>query len=506
MKTIPVLVLSSLVLAGYASGAPSPEFGHVGEPSFATHPAPANLFSSDRAGEPTLGIPWNTNSVFFQAAATTYRVQFDELGEASWRDVTPLYQVPINLDPMLHADPDTGRVWAGGLLGPCSVMMYSDDDGASWLPSHNMCSGVRFDHQSIGSGPAAGVAPAVGHEHVAYYCGQGGTIACARSLDGGVTWLPFQDVPGLCGGFHGHIRVSRPTGYAAVPVADCGRDHGFIVTDDGGLTWDSAVIPGTGEWTNGFDPSLQFTRGSGWLYYGMASEHGIHVALSKDEGASWEPLGQGHGQADAWLDIGALHEPPIVAGVFADVQAGDDNRVAMSFLGLEGGPGADLDFLTSPDIYQCNDRQDELVWHYYAAFSYDAGQTWDVRRISDDPVQVGGIFDVLVGGGGNCRNLLDFNDMDIDSTGRVYIGFADGCLDECARTAEPGSRGYRQEYATILRQATGLGLFAEYDQTPVSEPVSQTGSDESVPSPGSALVVAALAAAGLAGRRRATSS
>lgn len=447
----------------------APRFGSWTDPVFQEFEVPG-----ESAAEPTIGIPWTTDSVFYYptseggglagAGLRTYRARFDAAGMPTWVDVTPPYQLPLNLDPMLVADPDTGRVFAGGLVGPCSSMVYSDDDGETWLPTLNMCSGEDFDHQSIGLGPPAGPLPAPEGTHVGYYCAQGGTISCARSLDQGTTWGPFQRVPGSCGGFHGHIRVSTVTGFVVVPTSSCGQHSGYIASSDGGLTWGSHEMPLSGEWQNGFDPSVQFSRPGGWMYYAMASELGVYAALSKDEGATWEPLGGGMGvEPTPWLDVGQFHDPPVVSGVFTNVQAGDDDRVAISFVGLEAGPGADAEFLRSEDIYQCEDRQDELVWHYYVALSYDAGQTWKVHKLTQDPVQVGGIWDVVIGGDGSCRNLLDFQDMDIDSTGRIHIGWADGCIRRCATQPEAETDGWREAAPRLFRQVGGRGLFAAYD-------------------------------------------
>lgn len=438
----------------------SPAFGEPGRPAFTVAVGPNGL----TAPEPTIGIPWNTDSVFYHSLATTFRVTFDGNGTAEWTDVTAPYQVPINADPMLHADPDTGRVWAGGLHGACSVMMFTDDDGETWAPTGNMCSGANFDHQSLGSGPSDALTAGLAYEHTQYYCAQLGEISCAASHDGGSTWGPFVQEQTTCGGFHGHIRVSRVSNMMAVPVPDCGGELGMLTTHDG-LVYTAKTIPESEEWTNGFDPSLQFGRGEGWLWYGHASENGIHIALSKDDGDSWEPLGDGMDVNEThYLDVGQFHDPPVVAGTFADVQVGDDDRVAFSFIGLEDDGDADLEFLNSNQIYQCDERQEELVWHYYLATTYDAGATWRVTKLSHDPIQVGGVYDSVVeGSSGSCRNLLDFNDMDVDSQGRIHIGWADGCIDACAETAEPDSDGYRAQQAKLYRQMTGLGLFAAHD-------------------------------------------
>lgn len=454
--------LQATASSSETSNAPSaPAFGEAGRARFALIEGPNGL----DAPEPTIGIPWNTDSVFYHTNSTTWRLDFDEQNRANWVDVTPPYQVPVNLDPMLHVDPDTGRIWAGGLHGPCSLMMASDDNGETWLPTVNMCSGADFDHQSLGSGPSSSPLAGQLSPHSQYYCAQLGTISCAVSHDGGKTWGPFVQEQTVCDGFHGHIRVSRASNMMAVPVGACGGEVGMLTTRDG-ISYSAKTIPESERWTNGFDPSLQFGRGEGWLWYGNASENGIHIALSKDDGETWEALGAGMGvEPSHYLDIGQFHSPRIIAGTFADVQVGDDDRVAFSFLGLEDtGPADVRRLLRTNMIYQCDDIQKDLVWHYYLATSYDAGSSWDVQKLSKDPVQVGGIYDSVVSGSGSCRNLLDFNDMDIDSKGRIHIGWADGCVDECATTGIPGSQGYRARKARLFRQIGGRGLFAEFDR------------------------------------------
>jgi len=517
-----LLVLPGLQAQGPSAIVPPPAtggfgaraFGDDGPATFASYAVPG-----DGAAEPTIGIPWDTDSLFYfpvthalddpmTPGQRILKARFGADGNPTWTDVTPHDMAPINIDPMLVGDPDTGRVFAGGLEGPCSSMVYTDDDGATWLPTINMCSGKSFDHQSIGLGPPAGAIPSPEGTHVGYYCAQGGVISCARSLDEGSTWLPFQDVPGSCGGFHGHIMVNPKDGFVIVPTSSCGQHAGFISSKDGGLTWASNEVPGSAKWTNGFDPAAQFSRPDGWLYYAMASEHGVYVGLSKDEGAHWEPLGGGMGVApSAWLDIGQFHDPPVVSGVFTNVQAGDDDRVAVAFLGLEAGPGADVGFLRSNQIYQCDKRQEELVWHEYVALSYDAGQHWSVQRVSDDPVQVGGVYDSVVNStSGACRNLLDFNDMDIDSHGRIHLGIADGCVDECAAKAAPGTKGYRENMPVVFRQTAGRGLFAASDipevAPPPTTPTATVAAHKGSPAAPLGLLVLALAAVVIVARRR----
>jgi MYXO-CTERM domain-containing protein len=122
--------------------------------------------------------------------------------------------------------------------------------------------------------------------------------------------------------------------------------------------------------------------------------------------------------------------------------------------------------LHSDVIYNCDEHQSDLVWHYYVAMTYDGGDTWEVHKMSTDPVQVGGIYDVVVDGSGSCRNLLDFQDMDIDSEGRIHVGWADGCIDACATASAKqaaNETGYRANAPRVFRQVGGRGLFAQAD-------------------------------------------
>lgn len=484
------------------------------------------------APEPTIGIPWTTDHVFYHAGSTTLRFIPDAMPGAEWEDVTPPYQVPTNLDPMLVVHEETGRILAGGLLGACSVMMMSDDDGETWIPTANMCSGAQFDHQSVGLGikPPGFPLAATGASGLnGYYCGQLGEIGCSVSLDGGITWtVPTPAALVSCGGFHGHWRVSPVTGEAFLPVPGCGSQHGLIkpsvLPEFGGvtgLTFEERLVEGSHTWNGGFDSSIGITRESGYLYYGMADQQGARIALSRDEGDTWEKIGPR--QEQTWLDVGQFHNPPVIAATFADVQAGDDDRVAFSFIGIEetGVPQIDV-HLRSNAIYSCYDKgegegdwgggfplnQSDMVWHYYVAYSYDQGTTWEVHKISDDPVQVGGVYDSVTDGSGGCRNLLDFNDMDIDSQGRVHIAYADGCTGECAAaTPEQATAlpGYRDQAPRMFRQISGKGLFAQFD-TPEDQADGVTPRGDIVGSSGGGAVgwLTLLVVPILAWRRRMT--
>jgi hypothetical protein len=264
---------------------------------------------------------------------------------------------------------------------------------------------------------------------------------------------------------------------------------------------------------HGFDPDLAFSRESGWMWLAQADELGIHVALTKDEGETWETLGQTTPGAEPsdWLNLtGTFHDPytgdPLVFGSFPDLEAGDDDRVALAFMATTD-PEAEHPF------DDCSETSDLNIWHYYLAQSLDGGSTWTTTRLWEDPVQIGAIWN---GGGGDpCRNLLDFNDMDMDSQGRLHIAFADGCTKECATqyfdwrngTAEaPVGEDSRDSWGVILRQTTGKGLMAKYDIpdsfTPTTPTPTKDGDGNAMPGVELGLVAAAVVASALVLRRR----
>lgn len=477
----------------------SPEFGMAGSPSWGTTTGPnGNSLTAANAAEPTVGVLPDSDSVMFRASLATYKVDFDADG-ATWNDISTIYEPVTHLDPMLHTDPVTGDTWSGGLeaAGGCSWMVRYHQDGSTPLPMAP-CSFIGADHQTIGSGPFADPLPeeGVAYERAMYYCSQavvstnGGAAnpatGCASSYDGGLTWQPGSFWIGGCGGLHGHVRVSEVTGTAAVPDSTCGSGRmGFVYSANNGATWTARTVAGSQQDPlGGFDPSLDFSTESGWLYYGYGGSQGAFIGMSQDEGLTWETLGGGHGQSTTWLDVGQFHDPPIQSAVFSDVRAGDDDRAAFAFLGSTE-PGR------SAMYNQCGAGSGDYVWHNYVALTYDAGQTWSVERVTDDPVQIGAIWDA--GGGADCRNLLDFNDMDMDHDGRLVLGFADGCTGTCVTKWAAGTDPYgpgdatpgdsRTELGTIVRQESGLGLLSAFDDTTAELRASASSEDGYVGEP-----------------------
>lgn len=401
-------------------------------PTYDLYPAPAPF--GQEAGEPSLGVNWNSGNVLYIAGLETLRVSFDDSvapAAATWDDVTFPLTGLLTLDPILYTDPQTGRTFVAQLAGPASLMAFSDDDGASWLPSTSgLASGV--DHQTVGGGPLAAPLPGVGYAHGVYYCSQAVALAgCALSLDGGLTFNPPIPIYNLlqCSGLHGHVKVA-PDGTVYVPNKGCGSQQAVAVSANNGLTWTVRKVPGSTPGSS--DPSVGLAS-DGTAYFGFVGADGhAKVAVSHNKGATWS----------APKDVGAAFG--IQNAAFPAVVAGARDRAAVAFLGTPtggNGTGSDASFAG--------------VWHLYIATTTDGGATWTtVNATSGDPVQRGSIC--LDGTTcGSARNLLDFMDIAVDAEGRVLVGFADGCVGACV--SGPPNSG--TALGTIARQSGGPRLF-----------------------------------------------
>ena len=449
----PVLLAAALIAALLLTNAPAgiaplAEAGS-GTPTFGVYPGPSGLFDVNNAGEPSIGVNWNTNvaagggTVMFQSYASTYKVVFnDATGAVTWSDVTPSTSL-FNIDPILFTDSAKGRTYAGGLNGECSIMSYTDNDGSTWTQMGNVCAGA-VDHESIGGGAwhSPGAPLLSTYDRAVYYCAQNGVDTCVTSKDGGVTFGAPVVVNGACGSLHGHVKVSAD-GTAYLPTQYCGGKVGGGITTNNGGAWNSYTISQSTASDRGFDPSVATTPDN-TMYEAWANGGDWHpmVARSTNHGSTWDRV----------TDLASTVSPAIVASTFQAAVAGDNGRVAVAFLGTTVGGGAATPF----------DNGYNGVWDLYVSYSYDAGLNWQTVKVTSDPVQRGCIWD---GGGSNvCRNLLDFMDASVTKDGRVVVGFADGCI---ASTGCAGASGTKAQstsaWATLARQTAGKGLFAAYD-------------------------------------------
>jgi hypothetical protein len=448
---------------------PTPTPSTEAAPRYTNYAAPGAMGNS--AGEPTIGVNWNSGAAMFIASLQTLRVKWDDTASpapATWEDVSAPTTSVVTSDPILFTDsagPNrTNRTFVSQLLGKASSTAFTDDDGATWNVS--MGSGINsgVDHQTFGGGPYAknpdgtlkgGAVQLPGpngqiYPNAIYYASQDiGLAEIARSDNGGFTFgvaIPMWTLV-QCDGLHGHIKVA-PDGTVYVPNKSCGGKQGVAVSEDNGLTWTIRTIDGS---TAGdTDPSVGIGP-DGTVYFGYGDGDGhARAAVSHDRGVTWQNV----------QDVGAAQG--VQNTVFAAVVAGDNNRAAFFFLGSS----------TSGANGRATDLSFNGTWYGYIATTYDGGATWiTTNATANDPVQRG----VVCTNGTTCpdgtRNLLDFNDITVDKQGRVVAAMADGCVTaECIRGVDRNGDGKIDsldndgaQKATIIRQTGGKRLFAAFD-------------------------------------------
>jgi hypothetical protein len=442
-------------------------------PSYNNFMPPTGLGSG--AGEPTLGNNWATGRTMFIAGLQTLQVTFNDAvspSTATWVNKPAQNTSITTFDPILFTDSKTNRTFVSQLLpSKVSLMAFTDNDGETWTPSQGSGINSGVDHQTVGGGPYAknadgslkgGAIQRPGldtkiYPNAVYYASQDiGVAEIARSDDGGLTFgvaVPMYDIT-QCGGLHGHIKVA-PDGTVYVPNKGCNGEQAVAVSEDNGLTWQIRKVPGSQAGRT--DPSVGIGS-DGTIYFGYANGDGkARIAVSRDKGKTWE------NDQDAGFYLGINNT------VFPAVTAGDGDRAAFFFLGTEkagsGGTGTDQ---TAPYF--------DGVWYGYIATTYDRGKTWvTVNATPNDPIQRG----VVCTNGTTCpsgtRNLLDFNDLEVDQKGRAIAAVADGCTSaKCVNGEDINGDGVFNtrfdndgtERALILRQSSGLGLFSAFDPPP----------------------------------------
>lgn len=436
-------------------------------PTYENHVPPSTL--GQRAGEPTIGLNWATGNAMFIASLQTLRVSFDDStspATSTWVNKSAPNTSVTSFDPILFTDSQTNRTFVSQLLpSKVSLMSFTDDDGETWTPSQGAGINSGVDHQTVGGGPYAknadgtlkgGAVRLTSYPNAVYYASQDIAVAeIARSDNGGLTFgaaVPMYDLT-QCGGLHGHIKVA-PDGTVYVPNKSCGGEQGVAVSEDNGLTWSIRTVPGSSSGRT--DPSLGIAT-DGTIYLGYANGDGTpRIAVSSDKGLTWAN------------DQNVGFHQNIRNTVFPAVTAGDPDRAAFFYLATDvgGSQGTGTD-QTSPYF--------SAEWYGYISTTYDGGKTWVTVKATPDPVQRG----VICTNGTTCpsgtRNLLDFNDLEVDKKGRVLAAVADGCItDQCVQGVDKNGDGQLNtrfdndgaRRALILRQASGLGLFKAYDPQP----------------------------------------
>lgn len=398
------------------------------------------------AYEPTLGAAPD-GALFVHAWDYQAQVIRSQDNGLTWQDVAPTLAEqafpPSSVDPFLHVDRDTGRVFVSELQAlACSSLSWSDDKGESWQVQPAACGNPFFhDHQNIWTARSRG-SPTIGYANVVHYCSSGSasTTRCSHSLDGGLTWTPLNplatndpresDLDQICltsSSAVGH-GLGGPDGTSYVPYA--GKADGLprvAITRDDGVTWSSVVVddsrptrilPGnscdraTGLGSDVYDHEVNVAvDDAGNVYVAWIAGKDLlpYVAVSRDGGATWE---------DAVLAA----PPGVETTSFATVAAGGEGRAVVAYYGTS----SDRDY---------SDMGESDTWSGYLTLLMSPADNAPLLATvavnpPEDPIAVGSCSPDT-----RCPNdfgVADFIDIIVDEAGRPWAAFVDVCQEGCA--------------------------------------------------------------------------
>lgn len=429
---------------------PAPTSAYPGDP-----PRMDQMALPGLAWEPTVGVgPEGT--VYFGGVAPVEtgptgkiedqsRVFRSEDGGHSWTEMSPSVAGrdprPITLDPYLHVDPGTGRVFLDDLNVACTALEWTDDGGSSWQYNPLACGSTPNDHQTLFTGPPPQGVTTVGYPNVVYLCSSNfaGVADCTRSLDGGRTFGPstpvFIDGEGGETGLgpcsedadHGH-GATGPDGTAYLPHVMCDVVTVHASTD-GGVTWTAHVVNST---VGATDDSAEDHEAR--VVVDRAGN--VHVAWIGPEGQPY--LASSTDGGESWIPARTVAAPGIDRARFPSIVAGDDGRVAVSYYGT-----TDAD--ASPQR-----------WDGYVSFTLGGtgeDPVFATARVTpaDDPLRRGSCQ-------GRCGDAAgDFLDLAMDpETGEVWPALVDLCYEDFCPTEEDVSRN--QARAAVGHQVGGTTL------------------------------------------------
>ena len=416
----------------------------------------------EEGAEPSIGVT-SSGCIFFIAFEKVMRSC--DHGE-SWEDVTGWMCAFQTNDPWGWVDPVTDRIFNVQMQGlETSWICVSDDDGLTWVGNpHDSGTTPINDHIKLATGPWTGEGPYGNagqftqnlYETAVYYCyNKLAGIFCYTSFDGGLNFVAGGQIFGLAttnGGLHGAI-TSAPDG--TVYVTPRVATPTVIVSHDNGFSWfDRSMGEDVGTPNPRKNSEVATDTESNAYHIWTGADEGVYMSRSTDSGETWE-------QTSIRISPSA-----VISTVFPQIDAGDPGRIAITYLGSENGSElnqSDID--GEPWDGNAHYAPANVSYYLYITYSLNAldpEPIFHTVRVSPDPVQVGSIC--LNSGdcrdiGGSNRNLLDFNDLHIDREGRVYVAFADGCIDSCASSNNSTPEDSRGRLGSVYYLASGPSLF-----------------------------------------------
>ena len=423
------------------SGVPSSRLFRVGLPS----------------GEPTLGVT-NEDNVYYVAIQTNTRIEVVKSANqgSTWKIVSP--KLPngrnaqlLTFDPYVWVDNSEGvdRIYTIDLTVACAYLSYSDDEAKTWVTNPLACGRAVNDHHTLFGGPAK-MSPTVGYPNVLYYCWNDvATSSCSKSLDGGITWTvtgspaflgPDAEEQRSCGGLHGHGHVDDK-GNVYLPRGYCGQPH-LAISRDEGATWEQFQVANNG--SNDHEMSVA-TDAKGNLYVTwVAPDRLPYLAVSKNGGKKWtKPM--------------MIAPPGVNETNLPSLDVGGEGKVAIAYMGTENSPGMNKKG-EWPNQGGCSaitscpsgDEYEKTTWNAYTTVTKNALSNNPVfysATVNDkkDPIKRGRC------GPGRCdTTIYDFIDIVVAPDGQVWSAWVDACTMVCTDPKATSSSGNDGVVGTLV--------------------------------------------------------
>jgi photosystem II stability/assembly factor-like uncharacterized protein len=369
-------------------------------------------------GEPTLGVA-DDGPVFTVSWEPSTQVDVLRSSDdgATWERISPQLPGGANIhqasfDPYIYFDEDGGRLFTVDLLIACSYLSFSDDLGDTWTTNPLACGQPFNDHQSVFSGPPV-TSSTVGYEEVVYYCfadfGNEGSF-CSKSLDGGLSFLPpagkaypSERKGRFCGGLHGH-GISDRDGTIYLPADHCGKPF-VAISKDEGATWERVRISRLRH-VNGPDPAVAVDARGNLYNVWIGPGRLPYLSVSRNGGRHWsEPV--------------MIAAPGLKETAHVTVAAGDRGRIAFAYMGSRNSR-----FARCAGDKRCNPPYGGVTWDGYIGLSTNALASDPLFFASavndrDDPLVEGAC------GPRRCDRLLDFMDVVIATDGTPWASYVD---------------------------------------------------------------------------------
>jgi hypothetical protein len=421
-----ILTVALLTLTAALLPMPAVSGGATGTPTF--------RMSSTGGTGVELNVGVAANGHVFVGAWDGVRKSTDD--GVTWTAIPDNPVLTFAADRVLVVDKATGRVFLDDTSLACTILAWTDDEGATWLHNPVACGGSATDHQKVAVGPRVGAfADPTGlqYKNVVYVCANGlSHDSCAISLDGGLTFVPGPP-HGVGCAFQG-VPVTDSAGVLYEPSVACGAN--LRVSTDNGLTWVQRVVPASAAANSGTLADVATTPdGTVYFLYADSAYHAKYV-WSKNQGASWS----------APVDV----TPAGVTSVgFPVIVAGDDGRVGIAMYGTTD---------SAMTGHNPGDAGTNVAWHGFVAIVTGADTAAPAIQSAQvtpagDPLHIGCIS--KDGACGVSSPLADYFDIDVGPDGRVYAVFGDACLPGCTSHAQSTT-----SHAVVAVQTGGTNLKA----------------------------------------------